>query len=127
MIVGTIGAAVSGFLAIAFLLRLLRTSSYRPFVYYRLVVGVGGDPDHRHQPAPGDVLSATPARGARPVLNGLKKWRAAPGQEIGPRALTREESREWAHSGAGRRRTGEDPENPAMPLQTSGDRGETPL
>ena len=40
MIVGTIGAAVSGFLAIAFLLRLLRTSSYRPFVYYRLVVGV---------------------------------------------------------------------------------------
>ena len=40
MIVGTIGAAVSGFLAIAFLLRLVRTSSYRPFVYYRLVVGV---------------------------------------------------------------------------------------
>ncbi len=40
MIVGTIAAAVSGFLAIAFLLRLLRTSSYRPFVYYRLVVGV---------------------------------------------------------------------------------------
>ncbi len=40
MIIGTIGAAVSGFLAIAFLLRLLRTSSYRPFVYYRLVVGV---------------------------------------------------------------------------------------
>ncbi len=38
MIVGAIGAAVSGFLAIAFLLRLLRTSSYRPFVYYRLVV-----------------------------------------------------------------------------------------
>lgn len=40
MIIGTIAAAVSGFLAIAFLLRLLRTSSYRPFVYYRLVVGV---------------------------------------------------------------------------------------
>ena len=39
MIVGTIGAAVSGFLAIAFLLRLLRTSSYRPFVYYRLWSG----------------------------------------------------------------------------------------
>ncbi len=40
IIVGTIAAAVSGYLAIAFLLRLLRTSSYRPFVYYRLVVGV---------------------------------------------------------------------------------------
>jgi undecaprenyl-diphosphatase len=39
MIVGTIAAAVSGFLAIAFLLRLLRTSSYRPFVYYRYVAG----------------------------------------------------------------------------------------
>ena len=40
MIVGTIAAAVSGYLAIAFLLRLLRTSSYRPFVYYRYVAGV---------------------------------------------------------------------------------------
>ncbi len=40
MIVGTIAAAVSGYLAIAFLLRLLRTSSYAPFVYYRFVVGV---------------------------------------------------------------------------------------
>ena len=40
MIVGTIAAAVSGYMAIAFLLRLLRTSSYRPFVYYRYVVGV---------------------------------------------------------------------------------------
>ena len=39
MIVGTIAAAVSGYLAIAFLLRLLRTSSYRPFVYYRYVAG----------------------------------------------------------------------------------------
>jgi undecaprenyl-diphosphatase len=39
MIVGTIAAAVSGYLAIAFLLRLLRTSSYRPFVYYRYAVG----------------------------------------------------------------------------------------
>ena len=39
MIVGTIAAAVSGFLAIAFLLRLLRTTSYRPFVYYRYVAG----------------------------------------------------------------------------------------
>jgi undecaprenyl-diphosphatase len=40
MIIGTIAAAVSGYLAISFLLRLLRTSSYRPFVYYRLVAGV---------------------------------------------------------------------------------------
>src|SRR4051794_30651153 len=40
MIVGTIAAAVSGFLAIHFLLRLVRTSSYRPFVYYRYVAGV---------------------------------------------------------------------------------------
>jgi undecaprenyl-diphosphatase len=39
MIVGTIAAAVSGYLAIAFLLRLLRTSSYRPFVYYRYFAG----------------------------------------------------------------------------------------
>jgi len=40
MIVGTISAAVSGYLAIAFLLRLVRTSSYAPFVYYRYAVGV---------------------------------------------------------------------------------------
>jgi undecaprenyl-diphosphatase len=39
MIVGTIAAAVSGYLAIAFLLRLVRTTSYRPFVYYRYVAG----------------------------------------------------------------------------------------
>jgi undecaprenyl-diphosphatase len=39
MVVGTIAAAVSGYLAIAFLLRLLRTSSYRPFVYYRYAAG----------------------------------------------------------------------------------------
>jgi undecaprenyl-diphosphatase len=39
MIVGTIAAAISGYLAIAFLLRLVRTSSYAPFVYYRYVVG----------------------------------------------------------------------------------------
>jgi undecaprenyl-diphosphatase len=39
MIVGTVAAAISGYLAIAFLLRLVRTSSYRPFVYYRYVVG----------------------------------------------------------------------------------------
>jgi undecaprenyl-diphosphatase len=40
MIVGTIAAAVSGYLAIAFLLRLVRTSSYRPFVLYRYAAGV---------------------------------------------------------------------------------------
>lgn len=39
IIAGTIAAAVSGYLAIAFLLRLLRTSSYRPFVLYRYVAG----------------------------------------------------------------------------------------
>jgi undecaprenyl-diphosphatase len=40
MIVGTIAAAISGYLAIAFLLRLLRTTSYAPFVYYRYFAGV---------------------------------------------------------------------------------------
>jgi undecaprenyl-diphosphatase len=40
MIVGTIAAAISGYLAIAFLLRLLRTASYAPFVYFRYAVGV---------------------------------------------------------------------------------------
>jgi undecaprenyl-diphosphatase len=39
MIVGTIAAAISGYLAIAFLLRLLRTTSYAPFVYYRYAAG----------------------------------------------------------------------------------------
>lgn len=39
MIVGTVAAAISGYLAIAFLLRLVRTSSYRPFVYYRYAAG----------------------------------------------------------------------------------------
>lgn len=41
MVVGTIAAAISGYLAIAWLLRLLRTTSYRPFVLYRYVVGIG--------------------------------------------------------------------------------------
>lgn len=40
MVVGTIAAAISGYLAIAFLLRLVRTMSYAPFVYYRYAVGV---------------------------------------------------------------------------------------
>jgi len=41
MVVGTIAAAVSGYFAISFLLRLVRTTSYRPFVLYRYVVGIG--------------------------------------------------------------------------------------
>ena len=40
IVVGTIAAAVSGYLAIAFLLRLVRTASYSPFVYYRYAAGV---------------------------------------------------------------------------------------
>jgi undecaprenyl-diphosphatase len=40
MIVGTIAAAVSGYWAISFLLRLVRTTSYRPFVLYRYAAGV---------------------------------------------------------------------------------------
>jgi undecaprenyl-diphosphatase len=40
MIVGTIAAAISGYIAIAWLLRLLRTHSYQPFVIYRYVAGV---------------------------------------------------------------------------------------
>jgi undecaprenyl-diphosphatase len=39
MIVGTIAAAISGYLAIAFLLRLVRTTSYAPFAYYRFAAG----------------------------------------------------------------------------------------
>ena len=40
MVVGTIAAAISGYLAISFLLRLVRTTSYRPFALYRYAVGV---------------------------------------------------------------------------------------
>ncbi|MGN6257664.1 MAG: undecaprenyl-diphosphatase UppP [Solirubrobacterales bacterium] len=40
MAVGTVAAAVSGYLAISFLLRLVRTTSYRPFVLYRYTAGV---------------------------------------------------------------------------------------
>ena len=36
---GMVAAGISGFLAIAFLLRYVRTHSFRPFVIYRLVVG----------------------------------------------------------------------------------------
>jgi undecaprenyl-diphosphatase len=40
MIVGTLAAAVSGYLAIAFLLRFVRTHSYTPFVIYRFAAGI---------------------------------------------------------------------------------------
>jgi undecaprenyl-diphosphatase len=36
---GTVASAVSGWIAIAFLLRYVQTHSFRPFVIYRLVVG----------------------------------------------------------------------------------------
>jgi len=39
MVVGTVASAVSGYFAIAFLLRLVRTHSYKPFVYYRFAAG----------------------------------------------------------------------------------------
>src|SRR3954454_24728696 len=39
IIVGTISSAISGYLAIAWLLRLVRTHSYRPFVIYRYFAG----------------------------------------------------------------------------------------
>ena len=41
MIAGTIAAAISGYLAIAGLLAVVRHYSYDPFVYYRVAVGVG--------------------------------------------------------------------------------------
>jgi undecaprenyl-diphosphatase len=40
MVVGTVASAISGYLAISFLLRLVRTTSYRPFVLYRYAAGV---------------------------------------------------------------------------------------
>ncbi len=39
IVVGTIASAISGYLAIAWLLRLVRTHSYRPFVLYRYFAG----------------------------------------------------------------------------------------
>jgi undecaprenyl-diphosphatase len=39
IVVGTIASAISGYLAIAWLLRLVRTHSYRPFVLYRYAAG----------------------------------------------------------------------------------------
>jgi undecaprenyl-diphosphatase len=40
MVVGTIASAVTGYLAIVWLLRLVRTTSYRPFVLYRYAAGI---------------------------------------------------------------------------------------
>jgi undecaprenyl-diphosphatase len=40
MVVGTIASAVTGYAAIVFLLRLVRTTSYRPFVLYRYAAGI---------------------------------------------------------------------------------------
>jgi undecaprenyl-diphosphatase len=39
LVVGTLAAAVSGFLAVSFLLRLLRTRTLWPFIWYRLIAG----------------------------------------------------------------------------------------
>jgi undecaprenyl-diphosphatase len=39
LLAGTIAAAVSGFLAVSFLLRLLRTRTLWPFIWYRLIAG----------------------------------------------------------------------------------------
>jgi undecaprenyl-diphosphatase len=40
MVVGVLASAISGYFAIVFLLRLVRTTSYRPFVLYRYAAGV---------------------------------------------------------------------------------------
>jgi undecaprenyl-diphosphatase len=39
LVAGTLAAAVSGFLAVSFLLRLLRTRTLWPFIWYRLIAG----------------------------------------------------------------------------------------
>jgi undecaprenyl-diphosphatase len=39
LVVGTLAAAISGFLAVSFLLRLLRTRTLWPFIWYRLIAG----------------------------------------------------------------------------------------
>ena len=57
MVVGTIAAALSGYAAIVFLLRLVRTTSYRPFVLYRYAAGIAILIVIATGPAPGDLLS----------------------------------------------------------------------
>jgi undecaprenyl pyrophosphate phosphatase UppP len=39
LLAGTLAAAVSGFLAVSFLIRLLRTRTLWPFIWYRLIAG----------------------------------------------------------------------------------------
>jgi undecaprenyl pyrophosphate phosphatase UppP len=39
LLAGTVAAAVSGFLAVSFLIRLLRTRTLWPFIWYRLIAG----------------------------------------------------------------------------------------
>jgi undecaprenyl-diphosphatase len=39
LIAGALAAAVSGFLAVSFLIRLLRTRTLWPFIWYRLIAG----------------------------------------------------------------------------------------
>ena len=39
LVAGTVAAGVSGFLAVSFLLRVLRTRTLWPFIWYRLVAG----------------------------------------------------------------------------------------
>jgi undecaprenyl-diphosphatase len=39
LVAGTVAAAVSGFLAVSFLLRMLRTRTLWPFIWYRLIAG----------------------------------------------------------------------------------------
>jgi undecaprenyl-diphosphatase len=39
LVAGTVAAAVSGFLAVSFLIRLLRTRTLWPFIWYRLIAG----------------------------------------------------------------------------------------
>ena len=39
LVAGTVAAAISGFLAVSFLLRLLRTRTLWPFIWYRLIAG----------------------------------------------------------------------------------------
>jgi undecaprenyl-diphosphatase len=39
LVAGTVAAAVSGFLAVSFLIRMLRTRTLWPFIWYRLVAG----------------------------------------------------------------------------------------
>jgi undecaprenyl-diphosphatase len=40
IVVGVLASAISGYFAIVFLLRLVRTTSYRPFVLYRYAAGI---------------------------------------------------------------------------------------